>query len=147
MCPASLRLMSPNQGCCQQQAGCSLHLFTFEWPKLNGGDLLPLTASPHLPLITPHLHVHVSQLLPQDVVLLLAFLPLLLHLGAQRRVAIVHQFANLRHRGIGQYLYNRGDLRLEADTVRHHHQVCLSVAARTDVCGGTRVSTDQQTGM
>lgn len=130
-----ISFMSPDQ--CQQASWHHLHHFTFGWPELNGGDLLPLTPSPHLPLVAPYLHVHVSEPLPQDIVLLLALLPLLLHLRAQRRVAIVHQFADLRHRGIGQDLYDRGDLRLEADTVRHHHRLLyLCVPARADVRGG-----------
>lgn len=111
-------------------------LFTFGWPKMNGVHFLPLIPSPHFPLAAPHLHVHFSQFLPKGIVLLLALLPLLVHLGAQRRVAIVHQFADLRHRRIGQYLYDRGDLRLKANTVRHHRQVCLPARARADVRGG-----------
>ena len=57
-----------------------LHLFTFGWPKMNGVHLLPLTPSPHLPLIAPHLHVYLLQFPPQRVVLLLAPLALLVHL-------------------------------------------------------------------
>ena len=124
------------------QASCCLHLFTFGRP-----ELLPLNSSPHLPLVAPHLHVHVSQLLPQRVVLRLALVALLLHLGTQRREAIVHQFTDLRHRRVGQYLYDRGNLRLEADTVRHHCLGCVCVRARTGVRVRARLSTNPHAGV
>lgn len=135
-----------------QQESCHLHLFTFGWPKMNGVYFLPLTPSPHFSVVAPHLHVHFSQFLPKGIFFLFALLTLLLHLGAQRRVAIVHQFADLCHRRIGQYLYNRGDLRLKANTVRHHRQVCLLLvhgqmcaAGGCGCCCGSRAGTDPHT--
>lgn len=119
---------------------------TFGRPKMSRVMLLALTPSPHPPLTAPHLHVHVSQPLPQGSVLLLALLPLLLHLRAQRRVTVVHQFANFGYRRVGQHLYDGGDLRLEADAVRHRGPRCRS--ARTDARGrrcGARASGDPRT--
>ncbi|TNN62764.1 hypothetical protein EYF80_026990 [Liparis tanakae] len=106
---------------------------------MNGVRFLPRTPSPHLPLVAAHLHVDLPQLPPQRVVLPLALVALPVHLGAQRGVAVVHQLADLRHGRIRQDLDDRGDLRLEANAVRHHHhrqaRPSLLLNGRTDARG------------
>lgn len=117
---------------------CQLHPFTFRWPEMGVvHHFFPQVPSFHLPLVASHLHVHFSQLLPQDAVLFLALLSLQVHLGAQHCVAIVHQFADLSNRRVGEKLNNGSDLRLEAHTVRHHQQHHSSVCRTILLANGS----------